>query len=159
MTALVWFAVVITSIVIQATILPLLAVKGIRPDLLLIVVVSSSLLLGKEHGVCIGFFSGLVQDLASGNIFGINVLSKLAIGYVCGLAERKVFKEHLLLPVLAIAIATLLSHAIVFLLLLFWGYKVDILGAFTGNVLPLALYNMVLSIPVHKLIYRLSQKL
>lgn len=158
MTALIWFAVIIAAIIIQATILPLFTVNGIRPDLLLIVVVSSSLLLGKEHGVGIGFFSGLIQDLASGNIFGINVLSKLATGYVSGLAERKVFKEHLLLPVLAIAIATIFSHAIIFLMLFLLGYKVDLGEAITGSVLPLAFYNMVLAIPVHKLIYHLSRK-
>lgn len=159
MKVLVWLAVVIAATVIQATILPIFSINGIRPDLLLIVVVSSSLLLGKEHGVGIGFFTGLIQDLASGNIFGINVLSKLATGYLCGMAERKVFKEHLLLPVLAIAIATLFSNALTFLLLFLLGYKVDLLPAIAGSMLPLVLYNIVLSIPIHKLIYRLSQKL
>ncbi len=157
MRTVIWFCVIFLALALQATIMPLLAIHGVRPDLLLIIVVSASLLLGKEHGVGIGFFTGLAQDLASGNIFGLNVLSKLAAGYVFGMAERKVFKEHILLPVMATAVATLFSNLVALLVLVMLNYKVEFLPVMVDNILPMTLYNMVLSIPVHKLIYRLSK--
>jgi rod shape-determining protein MreD len=156
MRVIIWFVVIFLALSIQATIIPLLSVHGVRPDLLLIIVVSVSLLWGKEYGVGIGFFAGLAQDLASGNIFGLNLLSKLAVGYVFGMAERKVFKEHLLLPIMATVLATLFSNAVALLVLTILNYKVDFLPAIY-NILPVILYNMVLSVPVHKLIFRLSK--
>lgn len=157
MSVLIWTGVLFVTVVLQSTILPLLAVHGVWPDLLLLVVVSSSLLLGKEHGVGIGFFSGLLQDLASGNIFGLNILSKLATGYCFGMAERKVFKDHILLPVMTVAMATLFNSAIMLAVLFVLGYRVEFLPVVLHKILPLLVYNIVFSIPVHQIVYRLIQ--
>ena len=59
----VWSALVISAIIIQTTILVDFFVNGLKPDLLLIIVVLTSIILGKHHGVTIGFFSGLLEDL------------------------------------------------------------------------------------------------
>lgn len=157
MKAVFWGIIVIAALMIQATVMPLLAFQGVQPDLLLIVVVSSSLLLGKDQGVSIGFFSGLLQDLVGGNIFGLNTLSKLITGYLFGMAERKVFKEHIFLPVLAMAVATICNSAISFILLFLLGYKIELMSAIINTVLPLLMYNVVVAIPVHQVIYRVSQ--
>ncbi|MDD4601199.1 hypothetical protein SDC9_09032 [bioreactor metagenome] len=159
MRLVVWTLIIVCTTVIQATIIPLLSIKGVSPDLLLIVVVSASLLYGKDHGVGIGFFAGLVQDLASGNIFGVNTLSKLSIGYLFGLAERKVFKEHILLPVLAVAVATVMSGLFAILLLMLLGCKIDFVSALINRVFSAVFYNMLFSIPIHKAIYHLNKRL
>lgn len=156
MRPLVWGLLLLLALVLQSTILPLIAINGVRPDLLLIMVVSSGLLLGKEHGVGMGFFAGLLQDLASGNIFGLNTLSKLATGYFAGSLERKVFKENILLPVLAIVLATGFNGLIMLAMLIVFGYKVDVMPALT-NIMFVLLYNAVLAIPVHQAIYRLAR--
>lgn len=152
---MIWLGVILVTMIIQSTLLPLIAVAGTYPDMLLVVVVSYSLLSGKEKGVGIGFFAGLLQDLALGSVFGTNTLSKMAIGYFLGLAERKVFKEHVLLPVATTAVATIFNCFAIFTLLSVFGYKVDIIASMINNALPLALYNLVIAIPVHHLIYRL----
>lgn len=157
MKVILWMAIVVGSLILQATILPLASFNGVWPDLLLIVVVSSSLLLGKEQGVSLGFLAGLLQDLAGGNIFGVNTLSKLIIAYLFGMAERQVFKEHLLLPVLAMSIATVFNSAITFVILLVLGYKIELGPALVNNVLPLVIYNVIVAIPVHQVIYRVSR--
>ncbi|QJW45283.1 rod shape-determining protein MreD [bacterium BFN5] len=157
MKAVFWGIIVLTALMIQAIVMPLLTFHGVKPDLLLIVVVSSSLLLGKDQGVSIGFFSGLLQDLVGGNIFGLNTLSKLITGYLFGMAERKVFKEHILLPVLAMAVATICNSAISFMLLFLLGYKIELMSAIINTVLPLLMYNVIVAIPVHQVIYRVSQ--
>lgn len=156
MRPLVWGLVVLLALVLQATIVPLISIRGVRPDLLLIIVVSSGLLLGKAQGVGMGFFAGLLQDLASGNIFGLNTLSKLATGYFAGSLERKVFKENILLPVLAIVVATVFNGLVMLITLLVFGYEVDVLPALT-NILFILLYNAVLAIPVHRAVYRLAR--
>ncbi|HMM22800.1 MAG TPA: rod shape-determining protein MreD [Selenomonadales bacterium] len=155
MRMLVWVLLLIAALVLQATLVPLIAVKGIRPDLLLLAVVSCGLLLGKEQGVGVGFFAGLLQDLASGNIFGLNILSKMACGYMAGLLERKVFKENILLPILTILLATLFNGALTVFLMLAFGYKLDLPSA-AMNVAMTALYNALLAVPMHRMVYSLA---
>lgn len=156
MRTMLWLSVIILSIIIQTTFLPLIAIQGVYPDMLLVIVVSYSLLSGKEKGVGMGFFAGLLQDLASGSVFGTVTLSKLATGYIFGLAERKVFKEHVFLPVAATAVATVLNSMMMFLLLFMLGIKVNILPTVMNSVLPLALYNLMIAIPIHHAVYRLT---
>lgn len=157
MKTMIWLSVIIVTIIIQSTLLPLIAIQGIYPDMLLVVVVSYALLSGKEKGVGMGFFAGLLQDLAFGSVFGSNTLPKLAIGYFFGLAERKVFKEHVLLPVATTVVATILNCFFIVALLSILGYKIEIIPSIVNNVLPLALYNLIIAIPVHHLVYRLTR--
>jgi rod shape-determining protein MreD len=156
MRPVIWGVFLLLTLILQATIAPLIAIRGIRPDLLLLVVVSSALLMGKEQGVGLGFFAGLVQDLASGNIFGLNVLSKMATGYLAGNMERKVFKENLLLPVMASILATAANSMFMLLLLIILGYYVDLVAALV-NVFYLVIYNAAVAIPVHQLVYRITR--
>lgn len=157
MRTFVWMGTLLVLLVLQATLIPLIGVQGTRPDLLLIMTVSGGLLFGKEQGIGIGFFAGLAQDLASGNIFGVNTLSKMATGFATGLAEKKVFKENILLPILSVAIATVVNGAVTLMLLVVLGYKVSVATAFSHSIFPQMGYNLVFAIPVHRLIVRLSR--
>ena len=156
MKNLIWLGLIVIAVIIQSTLLPLISMKGIYPDLPLIIVVSYALLAGQEKGVALGFFAGVLQDLAFGSVFGIHTLSKLTTGYICGLAERKVFKEHVLLPVAAVAVATVFNSLAMFTILFMLGYRIDILAAMTNNVVPLVGYNVIIAIPVHYIVYRLT---
>lgn len=157
MRPFVWGLVLVVSLVLQATVLPLIAVDGVRPDLMLIITMSAGLLLGREHGVGLGFFGGLLQDLASGNIFGLNILARTAVGYFAGQMERKVFKENILLPVLVVIVATVLNSAVAIFVLLVGGYKVDITLE-TANTIYHIAYNTVLAIPVHRLVLLIAKR-
>lgn len=150
-----WICLLVGALILQATVTPLIAVNGIKPDFLLIIVVSTGLLTGKERGVGLGFFSGLLQDLVSGSSFGVNILAKMVTGFVCGMAERKVFKEYIFLPAIALFFATFFNGIIMLLLLFLLGYKIDLLPAILYNILPQVGYNVLFSIPVHKLVYKL----
>ncbi len=155
-TVIVWIGLLFFTVAAQAVLLPFIFNNGIKPDILLIIVVASGLLAGREQAIGIGFFAGLMQDFASGNIFGLNTLSKMATGYVAGLAERKVFKESIVLPVLAIILATLLNSAMIQALLFLLGYKMEVVSMLQHQILPSLGYNILFCIPVHRLIYRIT---
>lgn len=153
---LLWAALLLGAVALQAVILPMIFTAGTKPDVILIIVVACGLLAGKERAVGIGFFAGLLQDFASGNIFGLNTLSKMATGYAAGLAERKIFKESVVLPVLAIIIAAFFNSAIMQGLLFVLGYKVEIVAMLKNQLLPSLAFNILFCIPVHRMIYRLT---
>jgi rod shape-determining protein MreD len=156
MKLVLWIGVVGVMYVLQCSLIPLATINGIKPDLLLIVVLSTGLLGGKEKGVAVGFFAGMLADLASGGIFGCHTLSKMAIGYGAGMLERKVFKENILLPLLAVMIATVIHSLLMMIIIMLLGYKIELLLFFTHNLLPLIAYNIIAAIPVHMLIYKLN---
>ncbi len=155
-TTLVWAALLLVTIAIQAVLLPLIFAPGTKPDIILIIVVACGVLAGRERAIGVGFFAGLLQDFASGNIFGLNTLSKMATGYAAGLAERKVFKESVVLPVLAVIIATFFNSAIMHAFLFILGYKIEFIPILKNQMLPSLAYNILLCIPVHRLIYRIT---
>lgn len=155
-TTLGWAVLLIVSLAAQAVLLPLVFTKGVKPDILLIIIVAAGLLAGRERAIGVAFFAGLMQDFASGNVFGLNTLSKMAVGYAAGLAERKVFKESILLPVLATIIATFFNSAIMQALLFLLGYKIEPGSMMMNQVLPSLGYNILFCIPIHRLIYRMT---
>lgn len=155
----VWSALVISAIIIQTTILVDFFVNGLKPDLLLIIVVLTSIILGKHHGVTIGFFSGLLEDLLSGTFFGLNTLVKMFIGFIFGSIEQQVFKEHKLLPLIAMSIATVLNYILSLLFLLLLGVNINVNIAKLYNLLLVLAYNVVIALFVHKLLYKLSLNL
>ncbi len=159
MRALAWGLFIVITLVVQAVLVPLGAVNGIKPDLLLIIVVSAGLLYGKEAGIGTGFFAGVLQDMASGNIFGLNLISKMAMGHLFGLAERKVFKEHILLPILALALASVANSIIILIFVALRGYHVNWAEALTHSIFPTMLYNMAVAIPIHWLFAKVTRKI
>lgn len=61
-----------------------LDILGTRPDLLLIFTISTSIRHGRNHGLIVGFFSGLAQDMTALGFLGIYALSKSSIGFWLG---------------------------------------------------------------------------
>lgn len=150
-----WLLVLLFGVLIQAVFLSGIFTVDSRPDLMLAVVVAAGLLGGKEMGLGIGFFAGLFQDLSSGNVFGLNVFSKMAVGYVSGLMESKVFKENFLLPPIAAVGATFLSGIVVFVFLSVLDYRTNFWGFIINQFFFAAIYNLVVAFPVHRVIYLL----
>jgi rod shape-determining protein MreD len=146
-------------VVLQTTVVPLMQIGNARPDLLLLVIVSTSLIFGRVAGTIIGFFSGLLWDLQTAQIFGMYTLAKLITGYVMGGFEKKVFKENMILPVVAVFIATFMHECILYIS----AYAMEIKAPFWlmigQTMLPNALYNCLLAPFVYFGIYHLRKSI
>lgn len=146
---------------LQSTVVPVLATGNSRPDLVLLYVVSAGLVGGRENGVFCGLLGGLLQDLLSVGIFGINTLSKMLIGLSVGLLERKFNKDNPVMPLVGIWAATGLSQLLSFLLLAYhgYGYRWELWGL---SFLWVLLYHTLLILPMYWLlrsIYNLVEKM
>lgn len=153
----IWCAVFLLCALLQSTWGPQLAYHGVHADLVLIAVVSSSLLLGKERGALHGFGAGLLQDLLSGGFLGINALTKALWGYVFGMAEQKVFKDHVFLPVMSMLAVTVGDYLLKAMLLALLGQRFNLLAHLTGVFVPLLIYNLLFSLPVYKAVSRVGR--
>jgi len=84
--ALVTLAAVSVALVLQASVFSHLAIQGVVPDLVLLVVVAAGLAHGSESGLVLGFGAGLLLDLAppADHYAGRWALALLVVGYVAG---------------------------------------------------------------------------
>jgi len=154
-----WAGIVGVLFVFQSALLPMLAFHGVSADLLLAFVVSFAFLRGSRLGVLCGFLCGLLQDLATGTFFGTNIFCKMIIGYVCGAFSNRVFKEQLFLPLLSVAMASVLNYFLLAVLMVLLGYRFDLLVHLQQVLVPMVLYNIVFAMPVHYLVYLTCERM
>ncbi len=74
------------ALVLQTSVFPHLAWRGIGPDVVLVVVVAAGLVRGAHVGMVLGFTAGLLLDLAppADHVAGRWALALLLVGYVAG---------------------------------------------------------------------------
>ena len=151
-------AIIVVAIVIQLTLINSITILGLKPDLIMVIVVVFSLLKGTREGSVSGFASGLLQDIFSAGLLGINALVKTVIGFACGALKEKIFLEHILflIPVITF-IASFLQSILIFFLLRAFGIEYSLAWSFKQVALPEALYSSLLSPFIFLVINKLFQ--
>jgi rod shape-determining protein MreD len=71
-------------IIIQTTIIPLISINGVVPDLILILLVFYAARKGQIYGTILGFIFGFLFDLITGSLLGSAMLSKTLTGFIAG---------------------------------------------------------------------------
>jgi rod shape-determining protein MreD len=136
---------------------------NIKPNLFIILIVSIALLRGNVEGAAVGFFTGLVQDLISGRAIGLYALLGLYIGFIMGSVNKRLYRENILISIFFTFIATIFYELVVFLTILISGINTDFIEALkkalTTIILPEAIYNGIMSIPIFILSIRLNYRL
>jgi rod shape-determining protein MreD len=99
-------------LVLQSTIVRMLEIGSVVPDLTLIFIVVVSLRFGSIAGLWFGFMTGLVQDVYQADHLGAYALSKTLLGYAVGLAEEHVLRLYWVSKVLLLAFAFLLHDLV-----------------------------------------------
>ncbi len=130
---------------IQSTVMPHLALWGVKPNLMLLVVVSWSLLRGTREGMIWGFIGGFCLDLFSGAPFGLSALALLIVSFFSGLGQATVFRTQVILPLVTVLGASLIYDFIFLLALSFLGYPVVWPDSLIRLVLPASLLNVLLT--------------
>jgi rod shape-determining protein MreD len=79
-------ALVLAAVAVQVAVLRHLAIDGVVPDVVLLLVVAAALLRGPEYAATLGFGSGLVLDLAppADHVAGRWALALVVAGYLAG---------------------------------------------------------------------------
>lgn len=154
MKTLILFVIMAVAVSLQSTVVPLMTIGGVMPDLVLVVVVSAAISTGSETGLICGVFGGLLQDLLSAGPFGYNVLSKMVLGFLVGFYQKKVNQGSLLLPLVAVAAGTVAATVVAVALLLINGQE-RMISALLIQVLPATAYHILLAVPVHFMNVRL----
>jgi rod shape-determining protein MreD len=92
---------------IQVAFLPVLAIAGVGPSLMLVLVVGWALLRDRRSALLWALIGGLWLDLLSGGLFGLQTISLLAVAYVTSLGGGTIFRAHLVLPIIMTLVGTI----------------------------------------------------
>jgi rod shape-determining protein MreD len=131
--------------VLQQGITPHFALFGARPDFVLLAVVDWGLIRGVEEGMLWGFVGGVFVDLFSGLPFGTSSLAYVSIAAVVSLGQNVLLRTHILLPLVAGAIATLLYYAIAIIVMASTQHTVLLNDFVLHTIIGVTLYNAVIN--------------
>ncbi len=137
----------VLALVLQTTVVELISLGPIRPDLVIIVLVAISLRHGSVVGLYCGFMIGLAQDVYAIQTLGANALAKSLIGFMAGLADQRVVK---ITPGAMIFFLALAFCAHDFVLALAGGVGMGVM--FWERSLPAGLYTVLAGALVYYLI-------
>jgi rod shape-determining protein MreD len=142
-------AAILAAALLQAGLAPYIAIGGVVPNFMLVVVVTLALVEGPAAGASAGFASGLIFDLLGSGPVGPMALILTVTGYMAGLLHENMFAEGWLLPLTVLAVASIAST-------LAYGLMLDLLGAggpflltFFTKILPEALYDTALGLLIY----------
>ena len=135
----------VTVAILQSTLVSHFRIWGVFADLPLLVVVSWGLLRGPREGLIWGFIAGVTVDLFSGAPFGAATFGLMAAGFISGLGQSTVFRSQLLLPLLAVLLATIVYDILFMIVVWISGNPVSWLDSLFRLVLPSAVLNAVLT--------------
>ena len=106
-------------VLLQTTVLGIVAVRGVTPDLLLILLVFLALRRGSMSGQIAGFAGGLLEDLVSLAPLGFHALVRTLVGFSSGTLHGLIRTSAIAVPVLIFGASVVKGMASAFLGLVF----------------------------------------
>ncbi|OCL25271.1 rod shape-determining protein MreD [Orenia metallireducens] len=159
MVYLLYGLLVFMAFVLQSAIIPCSLFYNIIPDLLLIIITLLAIYRGKTVGGALGFFTGLLQDWFSGGLFGINAISKAIVGYLFGFLKDHIYPQNIIVPPVGVAIATIINQLLIISFTDYLLTELSIEVVLRSVIIPLVIYNSILSVILNILIYKINNYL
>jgi rod shape-determining protein MreD len=131
----------------QASLAPSLQVAEARPQLVLVVVVCWAVVRGEGEALPWAIFGGLLLDLLSSLPPGSHVIALCAVAFLADLGHRFLHGGNNLFAVAAVLLGSVAYGALLMALAGYSPRNPQTLTALTSQVLPGALYNLVLMVP------------
>jgi rod shape-determining protein MreD len=128
----------------QSSVVPLLSVAGVAPDVPLVLAVMVGLRRGPEGGCLTGFVAGLLQDLTGTGLVGVQALTKALIGFAAGFAGRRFAVGEPLVQIPGLVILSVAEGLVRFGLVRLLSYPAPLADLIMQVILPQALFNGVI---------------
>ncbi|MEM7128560.1 MAG: rod shape-determining protein MreD [Chloroflexota bacterium] len=148
---------------LQATVMGLVTIYGVKPDLILIFILIWTLLFGSKASMVWAFIGGIWLDIFGGGPLGASSLSLMSAAIVGGIGYMTLSRFNVVVPVVTIVVGSLTFYLTYLAILqivtatgLFTG-ALSFLPAVESIVIPATLYNTMLMLVVLPVINRMPQ--
>lgn len=138
--------------VFQITLGRVLAIGGIKPNLLIILPVIFGFLYGRNDGMFTGFFSGMMFDLQSSVLFGFSALVFTYIGYAAGMFNKDFNKNSYAIPITVLLIGDFVYGFASYIGIFLLHNKLDVMFYLKRFIVPEMLYTLLIMIVLYRVI-------
>jgi len=118
---------------------------GTQPNLVLLAVLDWGLIRGVEEGMLWGLIGGIFLDLYSGLPFGTSSAAFVVIAGLISLGETALMRTHVLLPLVAGAIAVMLYYGVAVVVVASVRHDVLLNPFMLRTVIGVAIYSAVIN--------------
>lgn len=149
--------IIFLNFILQTTLFPLLAIRGIFPNTGLIIVTSYALLRGSKPGAIVGGFTGLLMDIFFSKMIGFYTLLYLVIGLLFGRSQKTFYRENYLLPVIFCTASTILFQAVLYITGFMFRGEGNILYFLFSILVPELVYTAIVTIIVYRILFGINE--
>lgn len=140
-TALLFFCVILASIAIQVSLLPVFLRPAFKPDLLLVITVFIALRGSFMAGAPLAWLLGLLDDACSGLFLGLNAATFLISFLIIKSVSDRLYADSAILFVLTVAGVTLAGFTLNLLLMVIFTSSPGIAYSMFSDIFPRLLVN------------------
>jgi rod shape-determining protein MreD len=154
---------IVAACLFQATAASRIKIYGVKPDLVLMLVVIGTLVYGGRAGLVWAFFGGLGLDIFSGGPMGSSSLALMAASLVASFGHRTLSRFNLLVPLVAMVAGTLVYSGAYLGILAVLQYldvthhQVPLLATMQKVVVPAVVYNTTLMVVLIPFLNRIPE--
>ena len=157
MRILITTLIIFVNFILQTTLCPLLAVRGIFPNTALIIVTSYALLRGSKEGAIVGGFTGLLMDIFFSRMIGFYTLLYLAMGLLFGRSQKNFYRENYILPVIFCGVSAVLFQAVLYITGFLFRGEGNIVYFLFSMLMPELVYTAVVTILVYRILFGINE--
>ncbi len=144
---LTWPLLFVLCFILQTSFVPSIAVAGIKPDLLMLVLFFFAIRYGVMAGVLAGFLIGLLQDVYTPVLLGQNALTKTVVGACIGLFNEKVMRTDPFVKTIILFLMFLINDALFMLVLIVKNthHFSNLFPELLVKTIPRAIYSIIIA--------------
>ena len=110
---------------LQTTLLDFIAVRGVVPDLVLILLVFLAVRRGSMNGQVVGFLGGVVEDIISISPLGFHSLVRVLIGFLTGMLHGIIMLDLVFVPFFLIVGSMIIKGIVTYLISLIFSLQIN----------------------------------
>ncbi|MBI2864549.1 MAG: rod shape-determining protein MreD [Chloroflexi bacterium] len=148
--------VLVVAGILQATMLPHVVLLNVKPDLVLLLVVTWGTIRGSQEGIAWGLIGGLVLDLLGTGPFGAATVALVATAFLTSIGEFNLIRSGLILPLTIMFGGTMVFYGFFLMIVQAAGGAVDWDITFRSTLLPAGVINTLFTPAVYWLVRRMS---
>ncbi|MGP1403056.1 MAG: rod shape-determining protein MreD [Catonella sp.] len=146
------FIMMIILYLMQTTIFNKITIAGIKPNVVIVLVVLIGYKYGKIPGMIMGFFMGLFLDLTESDYIGYYAAIYLTIGYLVGFSNKLYNSDSTLIPIGLVGASDFMLNFLIFISGFLLRNRLDLPYYMVRIILPEAIYTIIVSALLYRLL-------
>lgn len=151
--------IILLCFLLQSTVFQTLSIASIAPNLMVILTASFGFMRGKKHGLWVGFFCGLLEDIFYGRLLGMHAMMYMYIGYANGYFNRIFYREDIKLPLALVSVSELIYGLGTYVIMFMMRSRFSFSYYLNRIILPELIYTIVITLFFYRFIYSYNRKI